>query len=51
MLLPAGLLTGALWQARGARTALLTGAGLAGAAAVGLRFLVPDPSRDAAQRG
>jgi hypothetical protein len=41
MLLPAGLLTGAIWQAAGATPALLTGAGLAAVAAVGLLVLVP----------
>jgi MFS family permease len=34
--LPAGLLTGWLWESRGAAVAFLTCAGLAGAAAVGL---------------
>ena len=42
MLLPAGLLTGALWQAWGPTVALFTGAGLAGAAALGLLALVPE---------
>jgi MFS family permease len=41
MLLPASLLTGALWQAFGAPAALAAGAVLAGAAAVGLRLVVP----------
>jgi MFS family permease len=41
MLLPASVLTGALWQAFGAAVALLTGATLAGAAAAGLLLLVP----------
>lgn len=41
MLLPASLLTGAVWQARGAPAALAIGAGLAGAAALGLAFAVP----------
>jgi MFS family permease len=45
MLLPASLLTGALWQAHGARVALLTGAALAGVAAVALWWLVPEPRR------
>jgi MFS family permease len=40
MLLPASLLTGGLWQAFGAQAALLTGAALAGAAAIGLMVLV-----------
>lgn len=40
MLLPASLLTGALWQAYGAQAALLTGAALAGTAALGLVLLV-----------
>ena len=42
MLLPASLVTGALWQAYGAEAALATGAGLAGLAAVGLALLVPE---------
>lgn len=41
MLLPASLLTGGLWQVLGAPAALSVGAVLAGAAAVGLRFVVP----------
>jgi MFS family permease len=45
LLLPASLLTGALWQALGAPAALLTGAALAAAAAVGLLALVPEPAR------
>jgi len=36
MLLPASLLTGWLWQSYGAATALMTGAALAGVAAIGL---------------
>jgi len=40
-LLPASLLTGWLWQRHGPATALGVGAGLAGAAAVGLWALVP----------
>jgi hypothetical protein len=44
-LLPASLLTGALWQAFGAAAALLTGAALAGLAALGLLLLVPEPAR------
>jgi MFS family permease len=47
MLLPAGLLTGALWQTVGAGPALLVGAGLAAVAATGLLLLVP--ARRAAQ--
>ena len=43
MLLPAGLLTGAIWQAAGATPALLAGAGLAAVAAAGLLVLVPPP--------
>jgi hypothetical protein len=43
MLLPASLLTGALWECYGAATALGTGAVLAGLAAAGL-ICVPDPS-------
>jgi MFS family permease len=45
MLLPASLLTGALWQGVGAPTALLVGAGLAAVAAAGLLLLVPEPRR------
>ena len=41
MQLPASLLTGYLWQAYGAATALGTGAVLAGVAAIGLVLLVP----------
>jgi MFS family permease len=41
MLLPASLMTGALWQAFGPAPALLTGAALATAAAAGLALLVP----------
>jgi MFS family permease len=44
MLLPASLLTGALWKAFGAETALLTGAALAAVATVGLVVLVPRPT-------
>jgi MFS family permease len=40
-LLPASLLTGLLWQRYGAEAALVTGAGLAGLAALGLLLLVP----------
>jgi MFS family permease len=43
MLLPASLLTGALWQMAGPATALGIGAGLAGLAALGLWWLVPEP--------
>ncbi len=42
MLLPASLLTGALWQTWGAPVALGTGAALAGLAALGLWRLVPE---------
>lgn len=42
-LLPASLLTGLLWQRFGAATALYTGAGLAGLAALLLVLLVPEP--------
>lgn len=42
MLLPASLLTGALWQRFGAPVALLTGAGLAAAGALVLTALVPE---------
>lgn len=42
MLLPASLLTGALWQVVGPGTALGTGAVLAGLAALGLLALVPE---------
>jgi MFS family permease len=44
LLLPASLLTGALWQWRGAAAALGLGAVLAGAAAVALLLLVPAKS-------
>ncbi|MCG6919858.1 MAG: MFS transporter [Acidobacteria bacterium] len=43
-LLPASLLTGFLWQDFGAPVALGTGAALAGVAALGLQFLVPEPA-------
>jgi MFS family permease len=43
MLLPASLLAGALWEAWGAATALLTGAALAAVAAAGLWLAVPEP--------
>jgi MFS family permease len=46
MLLPAGLLTGAIWQWAGAGPALLVGAGLAAVAAAGLLLLVPPHRRD-----
>lgn len=49
MLLPASLLTGALWQLVGPATALGTGAALAGLAAVGLLVLVPETAGAAAQ--
>jgi MFS family permease len=42
VLLPASLLTGFLWQSLGAAPALLTGAGLAAAAAAALLRLVPE---------
>jgi MFS family permease len=50
VLLPASLLTGLLWQRFGAGAALLTGAALAGLAALGLLLFVPagdapDPRR------
>ena len=45
LLLPASLLTGALWQGLGALHALLTGAALAGFAALGLMATVPEPVR------
>jgi hypothetical protein len=50
VLLPASLLTGLLWQRVGAGAALLTGAALAGLAALGLLLFVPagdapDPRR------
>ena len=45
LLLPASLLTGALWQRFSPAAALLTGAGLALAAAVGLLAFVPEPRR------
>jgi MFS family permease len=43
MMLPASLLTGALWHAYGPAVALMIGALLAGAAAIGLWWLVPEP--------
>jgi MFS family permease len=43
MLLPASLLTGALWQGVGAAAALGTGAGLAALAGIALWLLVPEP--------
>ena len=43
MLLPASLMTGALWQAYGPAAALGWGASLACAAALALAFVVPDP--------
>lgn len=49
-LLPASLLTGALWQRFGAAAALGTGAALAAVAAVALLFLVPEPRRVASPR-
>ena len=45
MLLPASLLTGALWQHVGAPVALGTGAWLAALAAVSLVALVPETAR------
>jgi MFS family permease len=45
MLLPASLLTGALWQSYGAAAALGLGAVLAAAAAAGLALAVPSISR------
>jgi MFS family permease len=45
MMLPASLLTGALWEAFGAPAALLTGAGLAAVAAALLWLVVPEPGR------
>jgi MFS family permease len=42
MLLPASLLTGALWERFGAAAALFTGAGLAALAALGLALFVPN---------
>jgi MFS family permease len=44
MLLPASLLTGVVWQSRGALAALGLGAALAGLAAAALLALVPGPS-------
>jgi MFS family permease len=41
--LPASLLFGGLWQAYGAQTAFITGAGLAMVAAVGLMMVASDP--------
>jgi MFS family permease len=43
LMLPASLLTGALWQELGPAPALLTGSGLAALSAVGLVTLVPEP--------
>jgi MFS family permease len=43
LLLPASLLTGALWQGLGAAPALLTGAALAGLASLGMMVIVPEP--------
>jgi MFS family permease len=51
MLLPAGLLTGALWQAWGPPVALFAGAGLAAVAAFGLLALVPEPQPREGSRG
>jgi len=48
MLLPASVLTGALWQRFGAGPALGVGATLAAVAAFGLLLLVPEPRKDAA---
>jgi MFS family permease len=48
MLLPASVLTGALWQRFGAGPALGVGATLAALAAIGLLLLVPEPRKDAA---
>jgi MFS family permease len=45
LLLPASLLTGALWQAISPAAALLTGAGLALAATAGMLALVREPPR------
>lgn len=45
MLLPASLLTGALWQTLGPAAALLTCAGLAALAALAFLILVPEPPR------
>ena len=45
LLLPASLLTGALWQRYSPGVALLTGAAIALAAAVALLMVVPEPAR------
>jgi MFS family permease len=45
MLLPASLLTGAIWQRWGALAALGTGAALAGFAAIALMMLAPERGR------
>jgi MFS family permease len=45
MLLPASVLTGALWQTWGATAALSAGAALSAIAAIGLCLLVPEPPR------
>jgi MFS family permease len=50
MLLPASLLTGALWQMFGAASALLTSAGLAGLAAAGFLLFVPHSGRSPSRR-
>jgi len=49
LLLPASLLTGALWQAVSPAAALLTGAALALAAAAAMLAAVRDPARDPAR--
>jgi MFS family permease len=48
LLLPASLITGALWQRVSPAAALLTGAGLALAAAMALLAVVREPARDQA---
>jgi MFS family permease len=45
LLLPASLLTGALWQRYSPAVALITGAAIALAAAVALLMVVPEPAR------
>jgi MFS family permease len=50
LLLPASLLTGALWQAVSPAAALLTGAGLALAAAAAMLALVHEPARGSVEQ-
>jgi MFS family permease len=50
LLLPASLITGALWQRFSPTAALLTGASLALVATIALMAVVPEPSRGAGSR-